>query len=75
MVKLIIIQSFIQVIILSWIMFYAPEELGLVSSVGVQEWNQETGKHYSLFFHTFVMLQIFNEFNVRKLSFDKLNIF
>lgn len=75
MSKMILFESTIQVIVLSFIMFSSPEVFGYVSSVGVEEWNKETGKHYSIFFNTFVLLQIFNEFNVRCLRFDKLNIF
>lgn len=52
-----------------------PEILGIPSSIGVKDWNDETGKHYSIFFNVFVLLQIFNEINARKLKPSELNVF
>lgn len=49
--------------------------LGLPSSIGVRDWNEETGKHYSIFFNVFVLLQIFNEINARKLKPSEVNVF
>ena len=48
---------------------------GLPSSIGVRDWNEETGKHYSIFFNVFVLLQIFNEINARKLKPSEVNVF
>ena len=45
------------------------------SSIGVEEWNDETGKHFSIFFNVFVLLQVFNEINARKLKSDEINVF
>lgn len=52
-----------------------PEILGIPSSIGVSDWNEETGKHYSIFFNVFVLLQIFNEINARKLKHTEANVF
>ena len=41
----------------------------------MSEWNDETGKHYSIFFNVFVLLQVFNEINARKLKPDEVNVF
>jgi len=41
----------------------------------VSEWDDETGKHYSIFFNVFVLLQVFNEINARKLKSDEYNVF
>jgi Ca2+ transporting ATPase len=41
----------------------------------VSDWNDETGKHYSIFFNVFVLLQVFNEINARKLKNDEVNVF
>lgn len=49
--------------------------LGIPSSIGVTDWNDETGKHYSLFFNVFVLLQVFNEINARKLKSEETNVF
>jgi Ca2+ transporting ATPase len=48
---------------------------GIPSSIGVSEWTDETGKHYSIFFNVFVLLQVFNEINARKLKADEYNVF
>lgn len=52
-----------------------PQLFGIPSSFGVDEWTPENGKHLSIFFHAFVMLQIFNEINARKLKSDEINVF
>lgn len=41
----------------------------------MKDWNDETGKHYSIFFNVFVLLQIFNEINARKLKHEEINVF
>ena len=41
----------------------------------MEEWTTETGKHYSIFFNVFVLLQVFNEINARKLKSTELNVF
>jgi Ca2+ transporting ATPase len=35
----------------------------------------ETSVHYTIFFHTFVFLQVFNEINCRKLKRTEINVF
>ena len=52
-----------------------PEIFGIPSSIHVKDWNDETGKHYSIFFNVFVLLQIFNEINARKLKHTEVNVF
>ena len=49
--------------------------MGMPSSIGTRVWNEETGKHYSIFFNVFVLLQIFNEINARKLKHHEVNVF
>ena len=49
--------------------------MDIQSSIGVTEWNNQTGKHYCIFFNTFVLLQVFNEINARKLKETELNVF
>ena len=41
----------------------------------VSVWNSTTGKHYSMFFNIFVLLQLFNEIHCRKLSCKEHNVF
>lgn len=73
--KNIISQGIVQIMILGTILFKGPEILDIPSSIGVKDWNEETGKHYSMFFHVFVLLQIFNEINARKLKHEEINVF
>lgn len=75
--KNIITQGCLQIIILGTILFKGPELFGYQSSIGVKhnEWNDQSGRHYSMFFNVFVLLQIFNEVNARKLKSNELNVF
>ena len=82
--KNIITQGCLQIIILGTILFkgtfylnLGPEILGIQSSIGIKnnDWNDRSGKHYSMFFNVFVLLQIFNEVNARKLKSTELNVF
>lgn len=73
--KFIIAQGTVQIIILGIILFKGPDIFGVPSSIGVSEWNDETGKHFSIFFNVFVLLQVFNEINARKLKSDEINVF
>jgi len=73
--KNIISQGLVQIAILGTILFKGPELLDIPSSIGVKDWNDETGKHYSIFFNVFVLLQIFNEINARKLKHEEFNVF
>ncbi len=59
------------------IIYLGPQIFGYQSSIGVKHdnWNSESGKHYSMFFNVFVLLQIFNEVNARKLKCTELNVF
>lgn len=66
--KNIILQGCLQIVILGAILFKGPQLFGIESSIGVKDWNDATGRHYCLFFHTFVLLQVFNEINARKLK-------
>lgn len=38
-------------------------------------YSQISARHYTILFNTFVMLQLFNEINCRKLSFREFNVF
>jgi Ca2+ transporting ATPase len=49
--------------------------LGIQSSIGVKEWTVDSGKHYCIFFHSFVLMQVFNEINARKLKSSEINVF
>lgn len=72
----IILHAIFQMGILSIVLFM-PQLFGVPSSLGleVDEWNETTGVHLSIFFDVFVFLQVFNFFNARKLKKDEVNIF
>jgi Ca2+ transporting ATPase len=55
--------------------YAGPQVFGIPSSIGVSDWNDETGKHYSIFFNVFVLMQVFNEINARKLKSEEYNVF
>ena len=55
--------------------YLGPEIFGVPSSIQVSDWNEETGKHYSIFFNVFVLMQVFNEINARKLKPEETNVF
>jgi Ca2+ transporting ATPase len=63
----IISQGLFQIVILGIILFKGSDILGIPSSIGVGEWNNDSGRHYTIFFNVFVFLQLFNEINSRKL--------
>lgn len=54
-----------------------PQILNIPSSIGVQTryWNEDTGKHYAIFFNIFVLMQLFNMVNARKLQQHQTNVF
>lgn len=68
-------HSLYQIIVLSVLLFYGPDLLGIPSSFNMSTWNQEEGVHFTLIFHTFVFMQVFNEINCRKLMKKELNVF
>ena len=40
-----------------------------------ESWTPENGLHFTLIFHTFVFMQVFNEINCRKLGESEFNVF
>jgi Ca2+ transporting ATPase len=75
--RAIVLNSFYQIIVLVIILFRGDQIFGVSSSVGltIDEWNDTSGQHLSIFFDIFVFLQVFNFFNARKLKKDEVNIF
>ena len=68
-------QGVFQIIVLSIILFKGPEIFGVVSSMNMGVWNVDKGVHYTIFFQTFVFMQVFNEVNCRKLKRNEFNVF
>lgn len=75
MVIIIASQCVYQSTILIIILFLGPQIFGIEESWGHDDWTENNGKHFTLFFHCFVMLQIFNEINCRKVSLSQVNVF
>ena len=75
MMKLIIGQSFYQIVWLLVILFLGPSLFGVESSWGKTEWSEEGYVHLTIFFNTFVFLQVFNEINCRKVRSNEFNVF
>ena len=40
-----------------------------------EPWTYENGLHYTMIFHTFVFMQVFNQINCRKLGESEFNVF
>jgi magnesium-transporting ATPase (P-type) len=58
--KNIITQGLLQIVVLGAILFKGPQIFNIKSSIGVTDWTVESGKHYCIFFNTFVLMQVFN---------------
>lgn len=73
----IIFQGLFQIVVLCIILFRGPQIFTIPSSIGVQSrhWNGDTGKHYAMFFNIFVLMQLFNMINARKLQQHEINVF
>ncbi|EGR29603.1 hypothetical protein IMG5_152530 [Ichthyophthirius multifiliis] len=68
-------QSIYQIVILSLVLFKAPKWLQIPSSFDMVKYDEKQAVHFTLFFQIFVLMQVFNEFNARKLQRDEINIF
>ncbi|CAD8137228.1 unnamed protein product [Paramecium octaurelia] len=74
----IICQAAFQLFVLLIILFKGDSMFGIESSRGHrldEEYNPVFQEHYTIFFHIFVFLQVFNEINARKLKKTELNVF
>lgn len=83
MVKTIVGQSIYQLCWLVFILFFLPDysEMLIGSVVKSQICTGEGcakdagRKHFTIFFQTFVMMQMFNQINCRKLKSEEINVF
>ena len=73
--RTIITMAVYQIIWLVVILFLGPSLFHVESSWGHSHWTLTNGKHFTMFFHIFVFLQVFNEINCRKLHSSELNVF
>lgn len=75
MIVIIATQCIYQSTILIVILFLGPKIFGIEESWGHDDWTESNGKHFTIFFHCFVMMQLFNEINCRKVSLSQVNVF
>lgn len=70
-------QSAFQIIMLTIIIFYGDLIFNVPSDRELQHhiWNDNVGYHFTIFFHIFVLMQVFNSINARKLLRSELNVF
>jgi Ca2+ transporting ATPase len=68
-------QSVYQIGVLCALLFMGEQILGVTPRDMGEKWTPENGIHYTMIFNTFVMMQVFNEINARKLGEYEYNVF
>lgn len=68
-------QSLYQIAWLCVILFYGDILFSVESGWGNSIWTEENGVHFTIFFNTFVFLQVFNEIFCRKLKANEFDVF
>lgn len=68
-------QSVFQITILLVILYLGPNIFDVDPGWDSDDWSENNAKHFTIFFHTFVMLQLFNEINCRKIHMIEVNVF
>lgn len=73
----IVSQAILQIVILLIIIFFGDIIFNVPSDRELEHytWNDQVGYHFTIFFNTFVFLQVFNSINSRKLLKKEANIF
>ena len=75
MKKTIVGAAIYQVIWLVLILFLGPTIFDITPSWNETKYSQAGYQHFTIFFNTFVFMQVFNEVNCRKLKSSELNVF
>ncbi|KAL4435781.1 hypothetical protein ABPG74_015749 [Tetrahymena malaccensis] len=68
-------QSLYQIIMLTLLLFKGPEWFNVPNSFKMEKYDPVEAQHFTIFFQAFVFMQVFNEFNARKLEKSDINIF
>lgn len=68
-------QSLYQIVVLCLLLFMGESILGVTPRNLDEKWTNENGVHYTMIFNTFVMMQVFNEINSRKIGEFEFNVF
>lgn len=77
MILNIVTQAIFQIVILMFIIFYGDFFFMVNSDRDLMhyEWPDDKGYHFTIFFNIFVLMQVFNSINARKLRKDEVNVF
>lgn len=57
------------------ILLLGPELFGVEQGWKQSQWSEEGGRHSTIFFNSFVFLQVFSQVSCRKLKVNELNVF
>jgi hypothetical protein len=74
MVRFIFFNTIWQVVVLLTLLFKGDDIFGVPQTFTGEEWTYEKGVHGTIFFSTFVFLQVFNFFNARVLEVNETNV-
>ena len=81
MVKHIVGQVLFQSLVLTFILFWLPDfsldvfDEEFDTEIGEENWDVSNGTHFTIFFNTFVLMQVFNLINCKKLKSSEANVF
>lgn len=64
-----------QLIVLFIILFLGPEIFDIANTADFPKYDKDGYVHFTIFFQTFVLMQIFNSINSRKLNKKDINVF
>ena len=68
-------QALYQIVVLCVLLFFGAQIFDVEKRDIGTKWNQENGVHFTIIFNTFVMMQVFNEINSRKIGAYEFNVF
>jgi magnesium-transporting ATPase (P-type) len=57
------------------ILFLGPSIFDVDPGWESDDWSEDNAKHFTILFDTFVMFQLFNEINCRKVQMNEVNVF
>ena len=67
--------AFYQIVWLLVILLLGPELFGVEQGWTQNQWSDAGGHHSTIFFNSFVFLQVFSQLNFRKVKVSELNVF
>jgi len=73
--RIIVGQAVYQLALLVVFMFMGPEIFKVPTSIGMDKFDPSKAEHFTIIFHSFVMLQVWNQITCRKLKKNEYNVF